>query len=57
MVVENMTEQTDEEFICDLSEDTKELSEETKRDIEEARKEVKAGKVSTMEEVRRELGL
>ncbi|SDF50865.1 hypothetical protein SAMN04488589_0736 [Methanolobus vulcani] len=51
-----MTGQTDEEFICDLSEETKELSEETKRDIEEARKEIRAGKISNLEDVRRELG-
>ncbi|MDK2824872.1 MAG: hypothetical protein PWQ44_48 [Methanolobus sp.] len=56
MVVGNMTGQTDEEFICDLSEETKELSEETKRDIEEARKEIRAGKISNLEDVRRELG-
>ncbi|WP_321429342.1 hypothetical protein [uncultured Methanolobus sp.] len=49
--------QTDEEVICDFSEETKELSEETKKDIEEARKEIKAGKISTLEDVRRELGL
>ncbi len=46
-----------EEVIWDLIEDTMELSEETKRDIEEARKEVKQGKVKSISNVKRELGL
>jgi hypothetical protein len=57
MVVGNMNEQTDGKFICDLSEERKALSEEAKKNIEEARKEIKAGKISTLEDVRRELGL
>ncbi|MEK6899964.1 MAG: hypothetical protein AABX05_02460 [Nanoarchaeota archaeon] len=46
-----------EEVIWDLVEDTMELSEETKRDIEAARAEVKAGKVYTLSEVKKKLGL
>ncbi len=46
-----------EEVIWDLLEDTMEISEETKRDIEEARKEFKEGKVKTLAQVKKELGL
>ena len=46
-----------EEVIWDLVEDTMELSEETKIDIEAARAEVKAGKVYTLSEVKKKLGL
>ncbi|MCD6461316.1 MAG: hypothetical protein J7L61_01060 [Thermoplasmata archaeon] len=49
--------ETYEEVIWDLIENTRELSEETRREIEEARAEVRAGKVHTLAEVKRELGL
>ena len=46
-----------EEVIWDLVEDSMEVNEETKRDIEKARAEVKAGKVYTLSEVKKKLGL
>ena len=46
-----------EEVIWDLMEDTLELSEETKKSLAEARAEVKAGKVHTLAEVKKRLGL
>lgn len=46
-----------EEVIWDLIEDTMELSEETKRDIEEARAEIKAGRTISFEKIKKELGL
>ena len=46
-----------EEVIWDMIEDTTELSEETKREIEEARVEVKKGKFYTLNQVKKELGL
>jgi len=46
-----------EEVIVDLLEDTMELSEETKRDIAQARADVKAGRVKTLKQVKRELKL
>ena len=46
-----------EEIIWDLIEDTRELSEETKKEIEQAEKEFKEGKFHTLEEVKKELGL
>nr|WP_321496624.1 hypothetical protein [uncultured Methanolobus sp.] len=49
--------ETYEEVIWDLIEDTRELSDETKRELEEARQEIREGKVFTLEEVRKELGL
>ncbi len=49
--------ETYEEVIWDLLEDTKELTEETKKDIEEARKDIIEGRYSTLEEVKKELGL
>jgi RNA polymerase-interacting CarD/CdnL/TRCF family regulator len=49
--------ETYEEVIWDLIEDTKELNDQTKRDIEKARDEIKAGKVHTLAQVRKELGL
>lgn len=48
---------TYEEIIWDLLEDTMELSEETKRNIAEAEKDIKAGRVHTLEEVKRTLDL
>ena len=49
--------ETYEEVIWGLIEDTMELSEETKRDIKQAEKEFKEGKFYTHEEVKKELGL
>ena len=49
--------ETYEEVIWDLIEDTKELGEETRQDIERARAEIKAGKVHTLSEVKKKLGL
>jgi predicted transcriptional regulator len=46
-----------EDVIWDMIEDTLELSEETKKDIEEALQEVKEGKVYTLEQVKKMLGL
>ncbi len=49
--------ETYEEVIWDLIEDTRELNDQTKRVIEKARSEIKAGKVHTLAQVRKELGL
>jgi RNA polymerase-interacting CarD/CdnL/TRCF family regulator len=49
--------ETYEEVIWDLIEDTRELNDQTKRDIEKARDEIKAGKVHTIAQVKKELGL
>ncbi|MBR9677530.1 hypothetical protein GOV04_05290 [Candidatus Woesearchaeota archaeon] len=49
--------ETYEEVIWDLIEDTMELSEQTKKDIAQAEKEYKEGKVHTLEEVKKKLGL
>ena len=46
-----------ENVIWDLLEDTMELSEETKRRIKIAEKEIKEGKVLTHEQVKKELNL
>ena len=46
-----------EEVIWDLLEDSMELSDETKKSIKIAEKQVKEGKVHTHEEVKRKLGL
>ena len=46
-----------EEVIWDLMEDTLELNEETKKALTEAREEVKAGKIHTLAEVKKKLGL
>ncbi|MFT4244329.1 MAG: hypothetical protein ACMXYB_02635 [Candidatus Woesearchaeota archaeon] len=46
-----------EEVIWDLLEDSKELSKETLQNLKEAEEDVKAGRVSTLEEVKRELGI
>jgi len=48
---------TYENVILDLLEDTMELSEETKRNIENARKEFKQGKFITHAQLKKELGL
>ncbi|MFH1590584.1 MAG: hypothetical protein ABIC95_01515 [archaeon] len=50
------TQESYEDIIWDLLEDTMELSEETKRDLAISRKEVRQGKVHTLEDVKRELG-
>ncbi|MDW7732308.1 MAG: hypothetical protein SCH66_07750 [Methanolobus sp.] len=50
-------EETYEEVIRGLLEDTKELSGEAKREVEEACEQIRAGKVSTLEELRKELGI
>lgn len=46
-----------EQIIWDLLEDTMELSEETKRHIEQAKRDIKAGRVYTHEQIRKKLGL
>ena len=49
--------ETYEELLWDLIEDTQELSEETKKEIQQARAEIKAGKVHTLEQVKKRLEL
>ncbi len=49
--------ETYEEVIWDILEDTMELSDETKRNIEQSRLEIKQGKVHSLADVRKELGL
>ena len=49
--------ETYEEVIWDLIEDHLELSEETKKDIEKSLQDVKEGKVHTLSEVKKKLGL
>lgn len=46
-----------EDILWDLIEDHMELSKETKLEILEAEKDIKAGRVKTLEQVKRELGL
>ncbi|MBS3148098.1 hypothetical protein J4219_04390 [Candidatus Woesearchaeota archaeon] len=46
-----------EDVIWDLIEDTQELSEETKRSMEKSREEIKLGKVHTFEQVKKRLKL
>jgi len=46
-----------EEVIWDLVEDSMELNEETKRNIEISRKQIKEGKVHSLSEVKKKLGL
>lgn len=46
-----------EDVIWDLIEDTMELSEETKKNILQSEKEFREGKVHTFEEIKKELGL
>jgi predicted transcriptional regulator len=48
---------TYEDIIWDLLEDTMELSEKTKRNIEKSMKEYAAGKYFTLEQVKKELGI
>ncbi len=47
--------ETYEEVIWDLIEDTLELSEETKRDIAKAEQDLKAGRVHSLEDVEKRL--
>jgi hypothetical protein len=49
--------ETYEEVIWGLIEDSLELSEETRQEICEAQEDVKAGRVHTLSQVKRELGL
>lgn len=49
--------ETYEEVIWDLMEDSLELDEETKKELARARREIKEGKVHTLEEVKKELGV
>jgi len=46
-----------EEVIVDLIEDTMELSEDTKRDIESAREDIKKGRIFTLEQIKKEFNL
>ena len=46
-----------EDLIWDLLEDTMELSEETKRHIKQSEKEIREGKVVSLEQVKKKLGL
>lgn len=49
--------ETYEDVIWDLVEDSLELDEDTKKDLVLARQEIKEGKYHTLEEVKKELGL
>ena len=49
--------ETYESIIWDLLEDTIELNEMTKKELEESRKEIKAGKVSTLGQIKKELNI
>ena len=49
--------ETYEEVIWDLIEDSIEINEETKKELAEARAEIKKGKVHTLEQVKKDLGL
>ncbi|MBL7206094.1 MAG: hypothetical protein ISS36_00675 [Candidatus Aenigmarchaeota archaeon] len=44
-----------EEVIWDMIEDTMELSEQTKKDIREAEEDIKAGRVHTLEEIEKRI--
>ena len=46
-----------EEVIWDALEDSMELSEETKKRIKQAEKDIKAGRVYSLEDVKKELGI
>ena len=46
-----------EEIIWDLLEDHMELSEQTKKDIEKSRRDIAQGKVHTLDEVKKKLGI
>jgi hypothetical protein len=47
--------ETYEEVIWDLIEDTKELSEQTKKEIAQSRAEYKAGKIHSLEKIKKEM--
>ena len=49
--------ETYEEVIWDLIDDTKELNDQTKGELEKARNEIRDGKVHTLAQVKKELGL
>ena len=49
--------ETYENIIWDLLEDTIELNEITKKELEESRNEIKAGKVSTLGQIKKELNI
>ncbi len=49
--------ETYEEVIWDMIEDSQELNDQTIKELERARAEIKAGKFRTMAEVKKELGL
>ena len=49
--------ETYENIIWDLLEDTIELNEVTKKELEESREEIKAGKVSTLGQIKNELNI
>jgi hypothetical protein len=49
--------ETYESIIWDLLEDTIELSEMTKKELEESREEIRAGKVSTLGQIKKELSI
>tara|TARA_Y100000310_G_C20629584_1_gene787876 strand:- start:432 stop:647 length:216 start_codon:yes stop_codon:yes gene_type:complete len=46
-----------EDIIWDLLEETMELSEETKKNLKKAEKQVKEGKTITLEQLKKELGI
>ena len=46
-----------EDVILDMLEASMELSEETKKNIMQSEKEIKEGKIKTLEQIRKELGL
>jgi len=48
--------ETYEEVIMDLLEDSMELSAETLKELEQSRKDIEAGRVYTLEEVKKKLG-
>ena len=49
--------ETYESIIWDLLEDTIELNEAARKELEESRKEIKAGKVSTLGQIKKELNI
>ena len=49
--------ETYETIIWDLLEDTIELNEMTKKELEESRNEIKAGKASTLSQIKKELNI
>jgi hypothetical protein len=49
------TKETYEEVIWDLIEDNQELSEQTKKEIAQSRAEYKAGKIHSLEKIKKEM--